>query len=362
MMTDPDAFADQPGAVRPGEDLDRGRLAAFLRELLPGAGEPEVAQFPGGMSNLTYLVRAGGRELVLRRPPHGARARGGHDMGREHRILSALSAAGHAVPRPVALCADESVLGAPFYLMERVPGVILRSPPPPGLALGPDTMRAVCLALVDALADLHALDYAAAGLGDLGRPAGYTARQVAGWAGRYEAARTADAPDLAPVAAWLAANLPPDAPGALIHNDFRYDNVVLDPSDLARIVAILDWELATVGDPLTDLGTTLAYWAEPGDPAALRAFGLTDRPGNLDRQGVIERYARRSGRDVSAMLFYYVYGLFKNGVIILQIYARYSQGHTSDPRFAGLLRPLRAIAELAGRAIAAGRVSGLSAG
>jgi aminoglycoside phosphotransferase (APT) family kinase protein len=360
-MTDHDSLNDRPTAVRPGEELDRARLAALLAGLVPGAGAPAIAQFPGGMSNLTYLISAGGRELVLRRPPFGAQVRGGHDMAREHRILAALSAAGYAVPQPVALVEDESVLGAPFYLMERVRGVILRSPPPPGLDLGPGPMRRVCLALVDAMAELHALDYAAAGLADLGRPEGYTARQVAGWARRYEAARADGAPDLAPVAAWLAANLPPEAPGALIHNDFRYDNVVLDPADLTRIVAILDWELATVGDPLTDLGTTLAYWAEPGDPAPLRAFGLTDRPGNLDRQGVIERYAERSRRDVSAMLFYYVYGLFKNGVIILQIYARYRQGHTRDPRFAGLLAPLGAIADLAGRAIERGRVSRLYA-
>jgi aminoglycoside phosphotransferase (APT) family kinase protein len=355
----PDEWIDRPGAVRPGEELDTARLRDYLAAALPDLGPLTVAQFPGGMSNLTYLLRAGDAELVLRRPPFGAQMKGAHDMGREHHILSALSAAGYAVPRPLAYCADESVLGAPFYVMERVRGVVLRNPPPPGLDLGPAAMGGVCGALVDALADLHALDYAAAGLGDLGRPAGYTARQVAGWARRYEAARTDDCPDLGPLAAWLAANTPPEAPGALIHNDFRYDNVVLAPEDLTRIVAILDWELATLGDPLTDLGTTLAYWAEPGDPAPLRAFGLSDRPGNLDRQQIVERYAARSGRDVAAILFYYVYGLFKNGVILLQIYARFRRGHTQDPRFAGLIAMIRASADLAGRAVAAGRVSGL---
>lgn len=355
-----DTLIDQPGAVRPGEELDVARLGAFLGALLPDASQLYVAQFPGGMSNLTYLLRAGERELVLRRPPPGTHGKGvAHDVLREHRLLAALSAAGYAVPRPVAACDDPNLLGGPFYLMERVRGVILRNPPPAGLDPGPATMAGVCASFVDALADLHRLDYAAAGLGDLGRPDGYTARQVAGWARRYEAARTDNSPDLAPVAAWLAAHLPPEHGAALIHNDFRYDNVVLDPADLTHILAILDWELATIGDPLTDLGTTLAYWAEPGDPAPLRAFGLSDRPGNLDRAGLIARYADRSGRDVGNILFYYVYGLFKNAAIVLQIYARHRQGQTRDPRFAGLIHVLRAIASMAERAIAAGRVSGL---
>jgi aminoglycoside phosphotransferase (APT) family kinase protein len=345
--------------MRPGEELDLERLTAVLGACFPDAEQLYVAQFPGGMSNLTYLIRGGGRELVLRRPPLGVQPRGAHDVLREQRILAALSAAGYAVPRPLATFDDPSLVGAPFYLMERVRGVVLRNPPPAGLDLSPSTLAGISAACVDALVDLHAFDYSAAGLGDLGRPEGYTARQVAGWTRRYEAARTDDCPDLLPVAAWLAANLPPEGTAALIHNDFRYDNLVLDPHELTRIVAILDWELATIGDPLTDLGTTLAYWAEPDDPAPLRAFGLTDRPGNLNRQGLITRYAERSGRDLSAILFYYLYGLFKNGVILLQIYARHRQGQTHDPRFAGLIQLLRAIADMAERAIATGRVSGL---
>jgi aminoglycoside phosphotransferase (APT) family kinase protein len=220
-------------------------------------------------------------------------------------------------------------------------------------------MREICLALVDALAELHALDYQAAGLSELGKPEGYTARQVAGWTGRYRDALTPDCPDFEPAAGWLAANLPPRSDATLIHNDFKYDNAVLDPEDPRRIIAILDWEMATIGDPLTDLGTTLGYWAEPEDPEVLRQFGLTSYPGNLDRQQFLERYAARSGREVSNFLFYYVYGSFKNMVIALQIYARFRKGLTKDPRFAGLIQIVRAYYDLIRRALDRGRISRL---
>jgi aminoglycoside phosphotransferase (APT) family kinase protein len=352
---------DQPSDVRSGEELDITALDAFLRERgLAGEAAPEVRQFPGGYSNLTYLVRAGGRELVLRRPPFGANIRGGHDMGREFRILRALEGHYPRAPRALAFCDDEAALGAPFYLMERVTGVILRAAPPPDdSGPGASSMRRVGEAAIDTLAELHALDYRAAGLGELGRPEGYTARQVAGWTKRYGAARTDDCPDLAPLAAWLAANTPATGDAALIHNDFKHDNLVLDPADLARVVAVLDWEMATVGDPLTDLGTTLAYWAEPGDPEALRRAGPASWPGSPSRQQVIERYAAASGRDVSGIVFFYAYGLFKNAVIAQQIYARYRQGHTRDERFARMVDVVGLYGATAERALALGRVSRL---
>lgn len=353
-------FLDTPTNVRPGEELDAPRLSAYLAEHLPGAsGLLTVEQFPGGYSNLTYLLRLGDREMVLRRPPFGANVRGGHDMAREYRILGALIETYGKVPRPLIYCEDEAVLGAPFYVMERVPGVILRNRLPRGLDMTPERMRAICLALIDALAGLHALDYTAAGLADLGKPDGYTARQVEGWTRRYQNARTDDCPDLEPVTSWLAGNIPGAIEASLIHNDFRYDNAVLDPADLTRIVAILDWEMATLGDPLTDLGTTLAYWAEPGDPEILRNFGLTAHPGNLDRAQILERYAGQSGRTISDPVFYYVYGLFKNAVIALQIYARFKAGLTRDPRFAGLIEIVRIYDRIAQRAIEAGRISHL---
>jgi len=354
-----DQTIDAPGAVRPGEELDEARLAAFLQAQLGGQGPLEVAQFPRGYSNLTYLLRWGGRELVLRRPPFGAAVKSAHDMGREHRILSALHPVYPKAPRPLAFCPDESVLGAPFYVMERVRGLILRAAAPAGLNLSPERMGAMCAGLVNTLAELHALDYAAAGLADLGNPEGYVARQVSGWARRYAAARTDDVPAIEAAAAWLAANQPPTGGAALIHNDFKYDNLVFDPTGPARVIAVLDWEMATIGDPLMDLGTTLGYWAEPGDPPALRGFSLTSAPGNPSRQALAEAYASRSGRPLDHLLFYYVFGLFKVAVIVQQIYARFRAGHTRDERFAALIHLVRACGAMADRALERGRISAL---
>jgi aminoglycoside phosphotransferase (APT) family kinase protein len=352
---------DQPTAVRPGEELDLAALEAYLRQHLPLPDAPlEIEQFPRGFSNLTYLLRVGEQELVLRRPPFGVRGRGAHDMGREFTILSALIDSYGKVPRPVVHCEDDSVLGAPFYLMERVRGIILRDRPPRGLDLAPDRMREICHALIDGLAELHAVDHRAAGLDTLARPEGYVERQVTGWTERYRRAQTDEVAGMEHAAAWLAANLPPESGAALIHNDYRYDNVVLDPADPTRIVAVLDWEMATVGDPWLDVGTTLGYWTEPGDPAALRQFGLTSLPGNLDRQQWFERYAERSGQTAPDPLFPYVYGLFKIGVIVQQIYARYRQGTTQDPRFAGLIAVVHACGDMATRALDRGRIHGLN--
>lgn len=350
---------DQPAAVRQGEALPLATLEPYLQAQLGLNGPLEVAQFPGGYSNLTYLLRMDGRELVLRRPPFGATIRGGHDMGREYRILNALIDSYRKVPRPLLYCDDPAVLDAPFYVMERVAGVILRTKVPPGLDLAPPLMRQICHALIDTFVELHGLDVGAVGLADLGKPTGYTARQVAGWTNRYANARTDDIAAMEHTAIWLGEHVPPEIAPTLIHNDYKYDNVVLDPANLARITAVLDWEMATIGDPLTDLGTTLAYWMEPGDPQPLRQFGLTELPGNLDRRAWVERYAQQSGRDVSNVLFYFVYGLFKNAVIVQQIYARYHKGLTKDPRFANLIHMVRAYSDLAEQAISRGRIDHL---
>jgi aminoglycoside phosphotransferase (APT) family kinase protein len=348
---------DEPGPVRDGEGLDADRLAAYLAEHLPGfAGPVEVSQFRHGHSNLTYLVRGGGRELVLRRPPFGNRVKSAHDMGREYHVLDRLGRVYPPAPRPLTYCEDESVLGAPFYVMERRRGVILRGGDAP--APEPPTLRAVSESLIESLAALHRIDPADAGLGEFGRPEGYVGRQVTGWARRYQDAKTDDLPDVERVAAWLDANRPGESGAAVVHNDFKFDNVLLDPADLTRVVAVLDWEMATVGDPLMDLGTTLGYWVEPGDPEPLHAMvvGPTTRPGCLTRAEVVARYEQATGRTVANALFYYVFGLFKIAVIVQQIYARYARGATADPRFARLGVVVAALGRGAALAVDSGKV------
>ena len=349
---------DTPGAVRPGEELDLDRLAAYLREVVGLSGEVAVEQFGSGYSNLTYLVRCGREELVLRRPPAGSTVKTAHDMGREHRILSRLHPVYPLAPRPVALCEDPAVLGVPFYLMERVPGVILRGRLPAGLELPPGTARGLAEALVDNLATLHVLDWRAAGLADLGHPEGYAARQARGWAERWRGSRTDEVPEVDAVAAWLQANVPAEAGASVVHNDYKHDNLVLDPADLTRLRAVLDWEMATIGDPLLDLGTTLGYWVEAGDPEPLRrlAFGPTALPGTPTRQEIADRYATASGRHLGDLGWYYAFGLFKIAVIAQQIYYRWKQGLTKDPRFAHLPVAIRVLGAQAERVAESGRV------
>jgi aminoglycoside phosphotransferase (APT) family kinase protein len=299
---------------------------------------------------------------VLRRPPFGSKVKTAHDMGREYRVLSRLYATYPKAPRALLHCDDPEVIGAPFYIMERVRGIILRrKEAPAGLDLPPERMRAISEAAVDGLADLHAVDWQAAGLDGLGHPEGYVARQVAGWTSRWQGSRTDDVPDLDRAAAWLAANLPPESGAALLHNDYKYDNLVLHPDEPERIAAVLDWEMATVGDPLMDLGTSLGYWMDPDDAPDLRLLpaGPTTLPGNLSRAGVVERYAERSGRDVSNVLFYYTYGVFKIAVIAQQIYYRYQQGLTRDERFASMIGAVRVLGRTAARALDKGRIDRL---
>jgi aminoglycoside phosphotransferase (APT) family kinase protein len=346
---------DQARPVRDGEQLDAARLSDYLATHLPGAAGPlTVQQFLHGHSNLTYLITVATQEWVLRRPPFGNRVKTAHDMGREYRILSRLCEVYPPAPRPALYCDDESVLGAPFYLMERRRGVILRGSATADRPMTPELVRRLCETLVDRMAELHALDYRAAGLEDIGKPHGYVARQVSGWIKRYQDARTEEIPDVERTAAWLAENVPAESSEAsLIHNDFKFDNLVLLPADLTQIVALLDWEMATIGDPLMDLGTTLAYWTEAADPEPLHfhIVGPTKEPGSYSRREIVERYARVTGRDVSNMLFCYVCGLFKVAVIGQQIYARYVRGMTQDPRFAGFNKLVAALGLGAVRAI-----------
>jgi aminoglycoside phosphotransferase (APT) family kinase protein len=341
------ALCDQAGTVRTGEELDIACLQPFLLEHFGRSGPVSVEQFPSGHSNLTYLVRIsdarmGTKELVLRRPPFGSKVRSAHDMAREYRVLSKLHAAYPPAPKALLYCDDLSILGAPFYLMEPIRGMIVRRDPPPGVPFPPETARRLSEAFIDNLARLHRLDYAAIGLADLGKPQGYLERQVTGWIERYHNSKTHDLPEVERISAWLTARMPACYETALIHNDYKYDNVVLDPADVTKIVGVLDWEMCTLGDPLTDLGTALAYWTDPQDPEELQEIrsAPTALPGTLTRARLVERYAVASGRDrgldAGDMIFYLTFARFKVAVIVQQIYYRYAQGLTKDARFADM--------------------------
>ena len=330
---------DEARPPRPGEQLDTAVVSGFLARELPDFGDGvEITQFPGGASNLTYLLRTPGREWVLRRPPFGTKARSAHDMGREYRILSRIHDAFPYAPRPLLFCADRQVLGEEFYLMQRLRGRILRRELPEGMRLDAAQARALCRNLVDVHAELHSIDYEAAGLGELGRPEGYVARQVSGWSERYRAARTEDVPGNEALMAWLEANRPPEATrAALIHNDYKFDNVVLNEVDGAwRITGVLDWEMATLGDPLMDLGASLAYWIQADDPAPMQQIRMlpTHLPGMMRRAELVEYYCGRAGLAPPSFDFYYVYGLFRLAVIVQQIYYRFVLGQTRNPAFA----------------------------
>jgi aminoglycoside phosphotransferase (APT) family kinase protein len=345
---------DRAKPVRAGEALDSERLAALLRAELGLQGALTVEQFPSGFSNLTYLLAMDGQEMVLRRPPFGANIKSAHDMRREYTVLSHLHPVYDKAPQPLLYSDDEAIIGAEFYVMRRVRGVILRPQMPDGMVPPPPLMRRIGESLVDALVELHGVDWQAAGLAEFGRPDGYIERQISGWTRRWHRAQTDAVPQMDEAAAWLAQNIPTTtAAPTLIHNDFKYDNVVLDSAEWARIIAVLDWEMATVGDPLMDLGTTLSYWIEATDPPVMQQLGLspTNLPGNLTRRQVVERYAARSGRSVDNISFYYVYGAFKLGVIAQQIYQRWKLGHTQDKRFATLIHGVRACGAMAVRAI-----------
>lgn len=335
--------------VRQGEELPLDALRGAMRGRVAGDVDAlTVEQFPGGFSNLTYLVRAGDQEYVLRRAPLGPVAKGAHDMAREFRLLEKVSPALPAAPRVVLLVEDAGVLGSPFYLMERRRGTIVRTSLPAEYAAMPDAPRRMSEALADTLADLHAVDIDAAGLRDLGKPEGFNRRQVEGWAGRWRRARellqgSGDLPPPAElrddlVIAWLEANVPAESAHTLVHNDFKLDNLMLDPHDPSKVRALLDWEMTTVGDPLVDLGLTLTYWTIPQQPGGVpnRIGAPAAGQGFLTREAFLSRYAQRSGRDVSNITWYEVLGHFKLAVIVLQIFARYRLGQTQDARFAPL--------------------------
>ncbi len=324
--------------VRPDDAFDTALLGSWLWAQLPDLdGQlPEVRQFSGGASNLTYLLTfESGRELVLRRPPRGERSGAAHNMSREFRVQARLKPAFDYVPTVYALCEDDSVLGAPFYVMERVSGVVCGLPVPPEIGSSPERLDGLGEAFVSTLVSLHAVDVAAAGLNDLWRGPGYVARQVAQWSDRYRRARTPNVPSFERVMRWLDENQPRDVGTCLIHNDFRLDNMVFDRDVPLLVNGVLDWEMATVGDPLMDLGCSLAYWIQDDDPWLARRFSRqpTHLPGAPRRESIVARYGELAQRAMDGFAFYEVFGLFRLAVIVQQIYHRYRTGGTTNPAF-----------------------------
>jgi aminoglycoside phosphotransferase (APT) family kinase protein len=321
--------------VRPGEELALDGLEPWLRETLGAEGEITVRQFGGGHANLTYLLTIGGTDYVLRRPPLGPVAASAHDMAREHRILSRLWQAYPLAPKSLARCTDTSLIGAEFHLLERRRGFVIRSGETEKVLADPAIAKGVSETLVDCLADLHVADPAVAGLEDLGHPEGFMERQVSGWTCRWKKALDPDAPDARPLIDWIAARIPKTSPAQFVHNDYKLDNVLLDDADPTLATAVLDWDMCTRGDPLSDLGTLMNYWLEPGDPDDWRiATGMPcEYPGFLTRDAALERYARRTGFDLSQIVWFQVFAAFRTAVILQQIFIRWLRGQTRDARF-----------------------------
>lgn len=335
---------DTPARLRDEDAFDVGRVHEWLSARVDGLdGEPTVRQFPGGSSNLTFQLSYPDRELILRRPPRGPKAASAHDMRREYRVQAGLRSVFPYVPMMVAFCAEESVMGSEFYVMERINGIIFRKDLPEGLALTPERVRRLCTDVTDRLIELHQVDVQAAGLTELGKGAGYVRRQIEGWSDRYRRARTGNVPTFAEVMDWLSANQPDDVANCLIHNDYRFDNVVFELPDAGKaphVIGILDWEMATLGDPLMELGATLAYWAQADDDDEMKRNRRqpTHMPGMLTRSEVVDYYTDKTGLRVDNWTFYETYGLFRWAVIIQQLYRRFHDGGTHNPVFAGYWR------------------------
>ncbi|MBU2551955.1 MAG: phosphotransferase family protein [Proteobacteria bacterium] len=347
---------DQPEKIRPGEELDLGRIEAYLKAQIPDLeGRLETGQFPGGHSNLTYYLKCGDREMVLRRPPFGTKPAGAHDMNREYRVLSALHPVYPYGPKPLHLCRDESVMGCPFWVMEKITGIVIRKEMPPGLEYTPEQALELRRDLVEVQYRLHAVDYKAIGLEDFGKPKGYLERQVLGWNKRYRNARTPDAPEAEDVMCWLEAEMPPenDRPG-IVHNDFKLDNVALDPSRPARLIGVFDWEMATIGDPLMDLCNSLVYVLDPDDPPEMEIVRYMPRQIDdvMTRAEMTRYYETLSGQTLDRIDYYYALSLFRLGVIIQQIYYRFYHGQTRDQRFKTRIRNVHALVQAAQRVIA----------
>ncbi len=330
------AVIDEPVVVS-DDHIDVTLLSSYLRNQIVGlGGEADLFQFPAGHSNLTYLVKFGAREFILKRPPSGAKSKSAHDMGREYRVLSQLHKVYPLAPRAFVLCEDEGAVGFSFCLMERLKGVIIRRAFPPDI---PESDAGKYFnALIDAQADLHAVDVGAAGLSDFGRPEGYRRRQIEGWIKRLNAARTDDIVDFSAVADWLMEKFPDGEGASIVHNDFKMDNLIWDADGAAKLKGVLDWEMSTVGDPLIDLACTISFWVEESDPPAFKSLRAmpSASPGVMTRNEAITRYAARRGIAVPDFSYFLCFGYFRRAVIEQQKYARFRAGQTNDQRFADL--------------------------
>ncbi|MGH8493845.1 MAG: phosphotransferase family protein [Moraxellaceae bacterium] len=331
------SLIDEARAVRQGEELDVATVDAYLKQQLPDLkGTPEILQFAGGASNLTYLLQYENRDLILRRPPFGKKAKSAHDMVREASIMQQLKPVYPVVPAVLALCQDESVMGCDFYVMERIVGVIPRQDFPEELLLSPQKTRELCQAFLDKLIELHKVDIKATGLDSLGKGEGYIARQISGWSERFRNARTPDVNDFEAVISWLEAKKPEkEIAITLIHNDWRLDNVVLDAKDPAHVIGVLDWEMATLGDPLMELGCVLTYWIQSDDDPVLQSMRRqpSNAAGMMTRDEVVSYYLAKTGYKVESTDFYFIYGIFRLAVIAQQIWYRYYNKQTDNPAF-----------------------------
>jgi len=344
-------LSSETAPIRPGEELNLTGLADYLRGQIEGASPLiEVEQFPNGHSNLVYLIRIGTLEYVLRRPPLGPVAPKAHDMAREYRVLQGIHRHFPEAPEVFLLCEDPSVIGAPFFLMERRRGIVIRDQAPPEMSGVPDYPRLVSEAFVDCLVRLHAIDPRQDGLSSLGKPEGFVDRQVRGWAERWVRAKTEDLVEMEDVIGWLQRRLPPSAEATLVHNDYKLDNVMMTPA-ADRVGAVLDWEMATLGDPLAELGLALCYWTWANVAAQENGHSptrtITTQPGWYTRDDFLQRYAKQTGRDVGPVGYHEVLGVFKLAVILQQIYYRFRRGQTHDERFRNFDRQVRGLAKLA---------------
>ncbi len=324
--------------VRTGEEFDLQKIEQYLREHIEGLGEGslQVRQFPSGASNLTYLLQIGEWEGVLRRPPFGPVPPKAHDMERESSLLRKISPVFPLAPKPYVFCNDLTIMGVPFYVMERKKGVVLNDRLPPGVTPSEEIGRGISLTTIETLVRIHAIDWRATGLGDLGYPEGFLERQVKGWIERYFRAQTDEIPEVESLIRWITGHIPQSPAASVIHNDFKLNNMLFSKEDVTKATAVLDWEMTTIGDPLFDLAVSLCYWINPSDPEAMKSVlpTVTTLPGFLTREQFMELYAQKSGRDLSSMQFYMTFAHFKLAVILQQIYARWKRGQTQDERFA----------------------------
>ncbi|HME09696.1 MAG TPA: phosphotransferase family protein [Bryobacteraceae bacterium] len=330
MTSKPESAETQP--IRPGEEVDTQKLTRYLHDKIEEGEHLVLEQFPGGHSNLTYLLKTPQREYVLRRGPLGPVAPKAHDMGREYAVLKAVHPHFAAAPEVFHLCPDPSILGAVFLVMERRHGVVIRDHIPAAIAAISDHPQRISRGMMNCLVELHAVDIEKHGLVALGKPAGFLERQVHGWFGRWLRAKTEEIPEMDRLIQWLTKNMPASPAPTLVHNDFKLDNVMLDSADCGRVEAVLDWEMATVGDPLVDLGLFLCYWGQPADPGGSKPT-ITGKPGWLSRAEIIDYYAKLSGRDVANIDYYEVFAIFKLAVVLQQIFFRFHCGQTQDERF-----------------------------